>query len=251
MKGIGMKMFTGYSVAAAMLAAATLAGCPAPELHTQVLTGTNALGGKELYFIPVEDSKRLGETQYARLVTNKATLTVPVTDEHEAVTLGTVVKLDEPVVYFGVLYYNVVVSNNGTVVLTNEEDAVAGKNGNAAEHFASRQVSVLPLDVTLQAATDITLFQDADKLVVTYSGVTVGDETDNAFQVVFVTSRGLDGDLVLSYGKVNTAGTKGAAGLSDAPLEGETDQAVIDAFLARFGNGSALATPSSNTPAGS
>ena len=165
MKGIGMKMFSGYTVAAAMLAAATLAGCPAPELHTQELKGSNTLGGKELYFIPVEDSKRLGETQYARLVTNKATLTVPVTNEHTAVTLGTVVELDEPVVYFGVLYYNVVVSNNGTVVLTNEDDAVAGKNKTLAEHFASRQVSLLPLDVALQAETDVTLFQDENQLV--------------------------------------------------------------------------------------
>lgn len=249
MKGIGMKMFSGYSVAAAMLAAATLAGCPAPELHTQELTGSNTLGGKELYFIPVEGSKRLGETDYARLVTDKETLTVPVTNAHTAVALDVVTALDEPVVYFGVLYYNIIVSNNGTVVLTNEGTAVAGKNANLTEHFQSRQVSVLPVDVTLQDdATDVTIFQDADTLVVTYSGVKVGDEVDNAFQVVFVTSRGLDGDVILSYGKVNTEGTTGVAGLSDAPLEG-ADQAEIDAFLANFGGGSALASASNNTPA--
>ena len=236
MKGIGMKMFSGYSVAAAMLAAATLAGCPTvPELHTQELTGSNELNGKQVYFIPVDDAKRAGYGDYARFVNAQEGLTVSA-DDHAAIELDTVVELGEPLLFFGEFYNNIVVSANGTVVLSNDANAAAGKNANLTEHFQSRQVSVLPVDATLQAGADVLFFQDGDQVVVTFEGVTVGDQTDNSFQVVFVKSRGVDGDLVLSYAKVNPTGTTGVAGLSDAPLEGATEAEISD-FLGRFGAG--------------
>lgn len=249
MKGIGMKMFSGYSVAAAMLAAATLAGCPAPELHTQELKGSNTLAGTQVYFIPTDGSKRVDDNDYARFVNQEAGLTVPVGAGHNPVAVGAVTELAEPIMFFGVFYNNIVVGANGTVVLSNDNAASVGANGNLTDHFQSRQVSLLPLDAALQGDADVTLLESDDLVVVTYQGatVTVGEAVVNAFQVVFQKSRGVDGDLIISYADVNPNGTTGVVGLSDAPLAGKSESEIAD-FLGRFGAGNNLGESSANTP---
>lgn len=232
MKGIGMKRFTGYSAAMAVIAAGMLAGCPAPtEYHTQVLTSPNTIDGKQIYFIPEQaDSKRAGDTNYSRLVSETDLQTLPNTTAGTAVTFPAEgpaeIALSEGVFYFGELYDTLFVSSDGSIGL----GQAGGGNATLAAHFSSQQISLLPVDATISGT--VTVAETADFVVVTYSGMTIDGTTDNAFQVEFFKTRGIDGDVVLSYPQV-IATADGLIGLSNGELAGAT-QAEIDAFVAAF-----------------
>ena len=247
MKGIGMKKITGYSAALAMLAAATLTGCPTTELHSQVLTDSNALDGTQLYFIPRDvEAKRVGDAFYERAVnTGIATLpNNPAGDEELTFTNGVaVVALSEPVLYFGKFYTHLYVGVNGAVGLGNSATVPTGSgNANATEHFTNPQISLLPLaEGAITANSSVTFGETGDFVVITYQNVTVGTATDNAFQVEFFKTRGIDGDIALSYPVVSAAGTTGLMGLSNGQL---SEEGVDDAaFLSGFGNGTNLTQP--------
>ncbi len=241
MKGIGMKNFSGYTVAAAMLAAATLAGCPPrEELHTQVIDDASDIDGKQLYFIPAvtDDLKRLGDPYYTRIVSD---LEVPgqlpnPTAGAQVIEFpeggGSVeVALDEPVMYYGVFYDTLVIGSNGTVAF----GAASQGNDSLENHFKSTQISVLPIDASL-VGTEVTVEQDGDAVTVTFDNVIIGTETDfttdNTFQVEIFVSNGIAGDIVLSYVKVDERGN-GVVGFANGQLAGKTPE-EINQFLRRF-----------------
>ncbi len=235
MKGIGMKNFSGYTVAAAMLAAATLAGCPrATDYNTEVLESPNSIDGKQIYFVPSDTEKRAGDKFYSRVITATDLAELPADpsghtvisfaeESTVAVDLG-----DGGVFYFGEYYDIIFVNSDGSVGLG---EAGAG-NATLAEHFASPQISLLPVDATAGGTVTVGNFEDV--VVVTFNGVTVGATSNNAFQVEFFKTRGIDGDIALSYPQVaNTA--VGIVGLSNGELAGAS-QDEIDQFVRRFRN---------------
>ena len=240
MKGIGMTKFSGYTVAVAMLAATTLAGCPrGEELHTQDLASASVLDGKQLYFIPSDtENKRLGDAFYVRIVQD-----LPTPGQLPSPTAGdqvvefpegggsVAIALDEPVMYYGAWYDSISIGSDGTVGL----GQAGGGNDTLEEHFASPQVSLLPINATL-AGTEVTVSQDADEVVVTFDNVVIGTDTDfttdNAFQVEFFKTRGIDGDIAISYANVSAQGS-GIVGLSNGQLAGATE-AEIASFLRGF-----------------
>lgn len=245
MKGIGMTKFSGYTVAVAMLAATTLAGCPrGEELHTQNLASASTIDGKQLYFIPSDtENKRLGDAFYVRIVQDlvtdlglvAGTLPNPVDAETTSLDFSisdpVEVPLDEPVMYYGAWYDTIYVGSDGTVGLGQP----GGGNTDLEEHFASPQISLLEINAALPG-TEVTVEQDADTVVVTFDGVIIGTETtitdDNSFQVEFIKTRGNDGDIALSYAKVDAQGD-GIVGLSNGQLAGATE-AEIATFLRGF-----------------
>lgn len=234
MKGIGMTKFSGYSAAVAMLAAATLAGCPpATEYHTQVLKSPNSIDGKQLYFIPSDTAKRAGDQFYTRTVTSGVE-ELPVDPAGQTllafsaeVTVQDVDLGDGGVWYFGEYYDHLFVGSNGAIGL----GAPGVGNATLAEHFAGKQISLLPVDATVGAGK-VSVGQYADSVVVTFYDITIGETTDNAFQAEFFKTRGIDGDIALSYPQV-TATAEGIVGLSNAPLAGAS-QAEIDKFVSGF-----------------
>jgi len=233
MKGIGMKNFSGYTVAAAMLAAATLAGCPvATDYNTEVLESPNSIDGKQIYFVPSDTEKRAGDKFYSRVITATDLAELPADpsghtvisfaeESTVAVDLG-----DGGVFYFGEYYDMIFINADGSVGL----GAPGAGNATLAEHFASPQISLLPVDATAGGTVTVGNFEDS--VVVTFNNVTVGETTDNAFQVEFFKTRGIDGDIALSYPQVATT-AEGIVGLSNGELAGAS-QDEIDQFVRRF-----------------
>lgn len=234
MKGIGMTKFSGYSAALAMLAAATLAGCPAPtEYHTQVLKSPNSIDGKQLYFIPSDTAKRAGDQFYKRTVTSGVE-NLPVDPADQTVlnfsaeqTVQSVDLGDGGVWYFGEYYDTLFIGSNGTIGF----GAPGVGNATLAEHFAGKQISLLPVDATVLDGT-VSVGNYADSVVVTFYNISIGETSDNAFQAEFFKTRGIDGDIALSYPQV-TATAEGIVGLSNGELEGAS-QAEINAFVGAF-----------------
>lgn len=233
MKGIGMKKFSGYSIAATVLAAATLAGCPKEELHTQVLTSPNSIDGKQLYFIPSDTEKRAGDAFYKRVVTATDLSELPVDPTgHDVVDFGegttsTIDLGDGGVFYYGEFYETIVIGANGTVAF----GGPGGGNATIAEHFAAPQISLLPVDATAGNAV-VTVGNFADSVVVTFENVTIGETTDNAFQLELFKTRGIDGDIAASYPQVATT-AEGIVGLSDGRLAGASEEEIA-AFVRGF-----------------
>jgi len=247
MKGIGMKMFSGYSVVAAMLATATLAGCPVPkDLHTQVLESPNSIDGKQLYFVPSDTEKRAGDQFYSRVITQTELAELPVDpathtvlnfsaeNTVEAVNLG-----DGGVFYYGEYYDTLFIGSNGTIGF----GAPGVGNSTLAEHFAGPQISLLPVDATILDGT-VTVGNFSDSVVVTFNNISIGETADNAFQAEFFKTRGIDGDIALSYPQVATT-AEGIVGLSNGQLAGASEEEIAS-FLAGFSN-SNLNEDSSNT----
>lgn len=245
MKGIGMKNFSGYTVAAAMLAAATLAGCPPKtDYNTQVLESPNSIDGKQIYFVPSDTEKRAGDKFYSRVITAADLAELPVDPAgHTVISFAeestVAVDLnDGGVFYFGEYYDMIFINSDGSVGLG---EPGAG-NATLAEHFSTPQISLLPVDAT--AGGTVTVGNFEDNVVVTFNNVTIGETTDNAFQVEFFKTRGIDGDIAVSYPQVaNTA--VGIVGLSNGELAGAS-QEEIDAFVGRF-RSSNLNEDSNNT----
>lgn len=245
MKGIGMKNFSGYTVAAAMLAAATLAGCPkATDYNTQVLESPNSIDGKQIYFVPSDTEKRAGDKFYSRVITASDLAELPADPSgHTVISFAeeNVVAVDlgdGGVFYFGEYYDMIFINSDGSVGL----GAPGAGNATLAEHFSSPQISLLPVDATAGGTVTVGNFEDS--VVVTFNNVTLGETTDNAFQVEFFKTRGIDGDIAVSYPQVaNTA--EGIVGLSNGELAGAS-QDEIDAFVGRF-RSSNLNEGSSNT----
>lgn len=238
MKGIGMKNFSGYTVVAALLATATLAGCPPrEELHTQVLESASTINGKELYFIPSvsDDLKRLNDPFYTRIVSDAGVPTQHGEGGGQVIDFADgpfVLELDQPVMYYGVFRNSIVIASDGTIGF----DGVGGGNDSLEDHFTSPQISVLPIIATA-AGTVVTVSQDADFIVVDYANVVIGDTTkavtsDNNFQVVFDLRRGTDGDIVITYSKVDSFAS-GIVGLSNGQLAGLSENDAA-AFLRQF-----------------
>jgi hypothetical protein len=239
---------------AAMLAAATLAGCPPrgeDELHTQTLSSASTVNEKQLYFIPNDTAKRAGDPFYSRVVTD---LPVPgqlpnSTAADEVLEFpeggGSVdVELDEPVMYYGVFYDTIVVGSNGTVGFG---QAGAG-NDTLEHHFLSPQISLLPVNATL-GETEVTVAQTEDFVVVTFDNVVIGTDTeftsDNSFQLELFKTRGIDGDLAISYAKVDSFAS-GIVGLSNGQLAG-LDQNDVNQFLRRFRESNLAANANTGT----
>lgn len=244
MKGTGMKNFSGYTAAVAMLAAATLAGCPKPaDLHTQVLSNPNTIDGKQLYFIPSDTEKRAGDEFYSRVVTADNTEFPVDPTDHTVIDFGAgdpaVVELSEPVFYFGEAYSTIYVGSNGTIGL----GAAGAGNDSLANHFASPEISLLPVDATV-AGSVVTVAEFSDNVVVTFDNITVNAVTGNQFQAEFIKTRGIDGDIALTYPEVTTT-AEGIVGLSNGQLA-DASQAEIDAFVGRF-RSSNLNANSANT----
>lgn len=245
MKGIGMKNFSGYTVAAAMLAAATLAGCPkGTDYNTQVLESPNSIDGKQIYFVPSDTEKRAGDKFYSRVITASDLAELPADPSgHTVISFAeeSVVAVDlgdGGVFYFGEYYDMIFINSDGSVGL----GAPGAGNATLAEHFSSPQISLLPVDATAGGTVTVGNFEDS--VVVTFNNVTIGETTDNAFQVEFFKTRGIDGDIAVSYPQVaNTA--EGIVGLSNGELAGAS-QDEIDAFVGRF-RSSNLNEGSSNT----
>lgn len=220
MKGIGMKSFSGYTVVATLLAAATLAGCPRVETHTEVLENAEGINGKELYFIPAvsDDLKRLGDQFYSRYVDSaRPVIDVSEVEPIEFVNGSAVVALLQPVMYYGDFYDTIVVGVDGTIGF----GQTGGGNRSLEQHFASPQISVLPITATTQG-TEVRVFQDANGIVVDYAKVVIGDTSttgtnDNSFQVFLDQTRGTDGDIVLTYTKVDITAS-GIVGFSNGQL---------------------------------
>jgi hypothetical protein len=239
MKGIGMKNFSGYTVVAALLATATLAGCPPrEELHTEVLESASSINGKQLYFIPAstDDLKRLGDPFYTRIVQDLPTAgQLPnSTDGAEQVEFSgnsATIVLDEPVMYYGVFYNTIIIGTNGTVAFGT---ASAG-NDTLTNHFGSVQISVLPLNLSL-AGTTVSVEQSDEAVTITFEDVVIGTDTaftsDNTFQVEIFVGGGIAGDVVVSYVKVDDRGN-GIAGLANGQLVG-LSETEADRFLRGF-----------------
>ena len=229
MKGIGMTKFSGYSVAVAMLAAATLAGCPPPvtvDYHTQsIVAGANTLQGKTLFFMP--DSSI---NFYSRTVVDGVTALPQPTDTATVVDFEandpTVITLPEgsEVLYYGIAYDTLYIGSNGTVGF-----GAPGDNGSLTAHFGAASVSLLPVDATDNGDVSYEVF--SNEVVVTFENVLVGT-ANNTFQAEFFVSGAEDGDLALSY-PVVSVNVGGVVGLSNGQLAG-ANQAQIDAFLDDF-----------------
>jgi hypothetical protein len=231
----------------AVLAAATLAGCPnPPDLHTEVLESPNSIDGQQLYFIPDDVApKRAGDAEYKRIVSATDLAALPnnpagddVIDFNGAASVA--VALGEPIFFFGESYNTIHVGANGAVGVGSPSVG----NATLAEHFGSRQVSLLPVDASAAGAT-VTVGETDDFVVVTYAGITIGETNDNAFQVEFFKTRGIDGDLALSYPQVAASAT-GIRGLANFQLEGLTPE-EIDDFVGGFRSSNLSADSESNT----
>jgi hypothetical protein len=240
-----MKNFSGYTVAAAMLAAATLAGCPVPtDYNTQVLESPNSIDGKQIYFVPSDTEKRAGDKFYSRVVTATDLAELPADPSgHTVISFAeeSVVAVDlgdGGVFYFGEYYDMIFINSDGSVGL----GAPGAGNATLAEHFSSPQISLLPVDATAGGTVTVGNFEDS--VVVTFNNVTIGETTDNAFQVEFFKTRGIDGDIALSWPQVaNTA--EGIIGASNGELAGASADEIAD-FVGRF-RSSNLNEDSANT----
>jgi hypothetical protein len=242
MKGIGMKKFSGISVAVAVLAAATLAGCPVPtpEFHTQSFAaGAVDIAGSQLYYQPDSSTDF-----YSRTVTTGITaFSVPTTGQ-------TVVNFDNgnpfvlnlaagsEVMYYGNTYSTLYIGANGTVAF----EANATGNGSTTAHFQSKQISLLPVDAADAAETGTVGYQIFnDSVVVTFDGV-----DGSSFQSEFFISGTMDQDIAIAYPTIG-ADAAGVVGLSNGPLAG-ANAAQIAAFLTNeFGNGSDIGTTNTST----
>jgi len=230
MKGIGMKRFSGISVAVALIATATLAGCPPQttvDLHTQNFAAgaaATSLAGKQLHFMP--DSS---QSFYSRTVTDGVTdFNVPVVGQTIInFALGDPFVLTLPagseVSYFGQLFSTLFIGSNGTVAF----GSAGTGNSSLANHFGARQISLLPVDATASGTVSFGLFSDA--VVVTFDSV-----DGSSFQSEFFVSGEMEDDISIAYPVVSaTAG--GVVGLSRGQLAG-ANQTEIDNFLADFRN---------------
>ena len=239
MKGIGMKNFSGISVAAALLAVATLAGCPQPvaDKHSQEFAAGDAatsLAGKQLYYMP---DGRI--SFYSRTVQDQATLPTATTGHTVvdfAVAGSNVVTLPagSEVMYYGVAYDSMVIGSDGTIAF----GGAGTGNASVTAHFSSNQVSVLPVDAT--GSGQVSYQVAANAVTVTYEGV-----DGSTAQSEFFISGDMDQDIAISYPTVS-ANAAGVVGLSRGQLAGANASELAD-FLAEFGNGSNLGT--SNTGA--
>ena len=231
MQMLGFRKLSGYYLAGALLASATLAGCPLPlavDYHTEVIaSGENELQGKTLYFMP-DGSLNF----YSRTVIDGVTDFPVSPDEAEEVdfTEGDPfeVELDPglEIIYYGRVYDRLFISSDGTIALG---DPGTG-NSTIVDHFAATQVSMLPVNATNDNGT-VTYQIFDNEIVVTFANILVGN-TSNSFQAEFFVSGAEDGDLALSF-PVMSENVGGVVGLSNGQLAG-ANQAQIDAFLEEF-----------------
>lgn len=237
MKGIGMKRFSGISVAVAMLAAATLAGCPKPattDNQSQNFAAGAAktnLEGKQLYFQPDGSI-----SFYSRTVTDGITaFGVPtagqlIIDFSVADPFVLNLAAGSEVLYYGQSFSTLYIGSDGTVAF-----GVPGSgNASVTDHFSSKQISLLPVDAADASETGTVSYQVfTDSVVVTFDAV-----DGSSFQAEFFISGAMDEDIAISYPTINaTAG--GVVGLSNGQLAG-SNAAQIAAFLEAFGTGSDL-----------
>ena len=246
MKGIGMNKFSGISVAVALLAAATLAGCPlvpTVDLQTQNFAAAGdaatSLEGKQLYFMP--DSS---ESFYSRTVVDNITALPVSTATHTAVDFGVadpaVVTLPagSEINFYGTSYGTIYIHSNGTVAL----EAGAAANGTASGHFSLKQISLLPVDATT-AGSAVSYQVAANAVTVTFENV-----GGSSFQGEFFISGATEDDIALSYPTIDAAVAAGVVGFSRGQLAGLT-QEEIDLFFANefVGTGSDLGTTNTSS----
>ncbi len=231
MQALGFRKLSGYYLAGALLASATLAGCPLPlavDYHTEVITsGANELQGKTLYFMP-DGSLNF----YSRTVIDGVTEFPVSPDEAEEVDFTDgdpfEVVLDEglEIIYYGRVYDRLFISSDGSIALGEPGTG----NGTGVDHFSATQVSLLPVNATNDNGS-VTYQIFENEIVVTFANILVGN-TSNSFQAEFFVSGAEDGDLALSY-PVVSENVGGVVGLSNGQLAG-ANQAQIDAFLEEF-----------------
>jgi hypothetical protein len=234
MKGIGMKKFSGISVAVAVLAAATLAGCPPVQTvdnNSQDFAAGGAatsLAGKQLYYMP-DGSVSF----YSRTVQDITAL--PVDAAAHTVVDFTVadpsaVNLAAPgVSFYGVDYQTLWIGSDGTVSF----GAPGAGNGNLTDHFTSTQISLLPVDATVAGST---VSVDVAANAVTITFVVGGD----SIQLELFTAGGVADDIAVAYPALG-ADAGGVVGMANGQLAG-ANAAQQDAFFEEFGTGSDLAT---------
>ena len=223
-----MKKFSGISAVVALVAAATLAGCPPPvdTLQTEQFAAGDAattLSGKQLYFMPFGAS-------YSRTVSEQTTLPVATTG-HQPVDFGTAdpfvlnLAAGSEVVYFGNAYSTLYIGSDGTVAF----GAAGTGNDSLANHFGANQISLLPVDAADAAETGQVSYNVAtDEVTITFEGV-----DGSTFQSEFFISGDMDEDIAVSYPTVDADVAAGVVGLSAGQLAGAT-QEEIDAFVADF-----------------
>ncbi len=234
-----MKNLFCVSAMVALVAAATLTGCPptpVDTIHTQLFaTGEVDLEGKQLYFHP-------SATSYNRTVTTGITNFSVSPTGHELIDFVSAdpfvlnLAMGSEVVYFGTLYNALYIGSDGTVSF----GSAGTGNDTLADHFSAPQISLLPVDATASGEVSYSVFTDA--VVITFDGV-----DGNSFQSEFFitdTDATTDGDIAVSYPTVN-GDAGGVVGLSNGQLVG-LDADAIASFLEGFNN-SDLGTTNTGT----
>ncbi len=220
MKGIGMNKFTGFTAVAALVASATLAGCPGtPDRQTQDFAtagaAQTALQGNQLYFMP--DSSVSYYSRTVQVLDPAATLPVsPVGHTPVDFSAGSVQILPAgtTVLFYGRSYATMYVSADGTVSF----GALGNGNGSLENHFGSTQVSLLPVDATDEVVGTVSYSVSSTEVVVTFNGV-----DGSTFQAEFFIANTVTGnepeDIALSYPVVSDT-AQGIVGLSNNQLAG-------------------------------
>lgn len=234
MKGIGMKRFSGISVAVAVLAATTLAGCPKPPKTTDINTQQFAAGaakaaleGKQLYY-QTDGSLSF----YSRTVTDNITDflnsdTQVVIDFSVADPFVLNLASGSEVIYYGQTYSTLYIGSDGTVSFGTPGTG----NGSLAAYFSAKQVSLLPVDAADDAETGTVSYGVfSDQVVVTFNAV-----DGSSFQGVFYISGPADEDIAVVYPIIDDNVAGGVVGLSRGQLVG-LNEAEREAFLAGFRN---------------
>lgn len=212
MKGIGMNKISGISVAVAIVATATLAGCP-PTVDPQTASfaagaASTALDGKSTYYEVSGDATNF----YNRIVTNVTDFPVDPAGQ-TAVDFGAAdpaqVDLGTAVSYYGENFSSVFIGSDGVLGL----GAAGGGNSTLEEHFGATQVSLLPVDATDEAAGAVSYQEYTDSFVVTFN-----DVDGSSVQIEFFTTGTLADDINVAYPVVSTNVAAGVVGLSNNQL---------------------------------
>jgi hypothetical protein len=179
---ITVKNVLTLGVAAAL--SLSLAGCPKStdrtDWFTQVFTDGNDLDGLQLNFTP--DDGPNGYTQVNSVVSDFPTdptggLILDFDAMGDPVMAGT--EGGEEVPFYGDLYDTLYLSSQGWISYGEEGTAPT----TLGSHFSTAQISVLPVDATVDGSM-VSYLQDDEKLVVTYEDVPGAAKAGlNTFQV--------------------------------------------------------------------
>lgn len=206
----------------------------APDYFTQSFNSDVDLAGRSITFSPNGSLSFYGATQEDGITafpTNPAgglVLDFDIADPIKVVPLyGFLLPFYEAM--FNAIY----VGSDGTIGY-----GAPGSGASPEDHFAQPQVSVFPLDAA--SGGDVSLLQNAEKLVITYEGVPTADvkqPVTNDIQVELF----FDGDVRISYLDVDPAAV-GVIGLSSgAGDNGQLPPGFVETDFSEVNTGPAKA----------